>query len=49
MKSIGYSVEGLLSNGYGGHGNRADSIMLSMLKEEWEGSIKGNLGKKSGK
>jgi RimJ/RimL family protein N-acetyltransferase len=47
MKSIGCTVEGVLrSNGYDGDGNRVDSILLSMLKEEWENSVKENLGKR---
>ena len=47
MKKIGCSVEGILrqslSNNVGG---RRDSIILSILKEEWFGHVKDNLKKK---
>lgn len=47
MKSIGCVVEGILrSNMYKPNGNRRDSIVLSILKEEWLSSIKTNLAMK---
>ncbi|MEJ5992886.1 GNAT family protein [Pedobacter sp. Du54] len=47
MKSIGCKVEGILRNhGLKPDGTRRDSIILSILKEEWENGIKENLLKK---
>jgi len=47
MKSIGCKVEGILrSNGVKPDGTRRDSIVLSILKEEWSNSIKESLRKK---
>ena len=44
MKSIGFSVEGVLrSNSYKPDGTRRDSIVLSMLKAEWNNAIKNKL------
>lgn len=41
MKNIGCVVEGILrSNTYKPNGNRRDSIVLSILKEEWNNTIK---------
>jgi RimJ/RimL family protein N-acetyltransferase len=47
MKSIGCTVEGVLrSNMRNTDGTRRDSIILSILKEEWFGGVKENLAKK---
>jgi N-acetyltransferase len=47
MKSIGCTVEGTLrSNGYTADGNRRDSTILSIIRDEWEHSVKMNLFKK---
>jgi N-acetyltransferase len=47
MKSIGCAVEGILrSNGFNPVGQRRDSIVLSILKEEWESGVKELLRKK---
>ena len=44
MKSIGCTVEGVLrSNNTKHDGTRRDSIVLSILKDEWEGWVKQNL------
>jgi RimJ/RimL family protein N-acetyltransferase len=44
MKSIGCIVEGVLrSNTYKPNGGRRDSIVLSILKEEWDNTIKKKL------
>ena len=44
MKSIGCTVEGILrSTGLRPDGNRRDSIVLSILKREWESTVKENL------
>jgi N-acetyltransferase len=44
MKSIGCSVEGVLrSNNTKHDGSRRDSIVLSILKNEWEGGVKSRL------
>jgi len=44
MKKLGCTQEGILrSNCAAGNGARRDSIILSILKEEWESSIKQNL------
>jgi RimJ/RimL family protein N-acetyltransferase len=47
MKSIGCKVEGVLRNNmplWGG--GRRDSVVLSILKDEWEHGVKENLRKK---
>jgi N-acetyltransferase len=47
MKSIGCTVEGILrSNNYRPDGTRRDSIVLSILKDEWNKTVKDNLAKK---
>ena len=47
MKGIGCTVEGILrKNVIKADGTRRDSIVLSILKEEWEKDVKGNLLKK---
>lgn len=47
MKSIGCTVEGILRNHMLKHdGIRRNSIVLSILKEEWEGGVKEKLGAK---
>lgn len=47
MKSIGCKVEGILrKNGLRPDGTRRDSIILSILKEEWETEVKSNLESK---
>jgi len=47
MKSIGCKVEGVLrSNGIRPNGERRDSIILSILKSEWENEVKENLLKR---
>jgi RimJ/RimL family protein N-acetyltransferase len=47
MKSIGCKVEGILrSNGWTNTGERRDSIVLSIIKEEWFSSIKNELKSK---
>ena len=44
MKSIGCTIEGILrSNGIRPDGTRRDSIVLSILKNEWEGGLKAAL------
>lgn len=44
MKSIGCVVEGILrSNMYKPDGSRRDSIVLSILRQEWHSSVKTNL------
>jgi RimJ/RimL family protein N-acetyltransferase len=44
MKSIGCQEEGILrSNGIRNDGTRRDSIILSILKSEWENTIKNKL------
>jgi RimJ/RimL family protein N-acetyltransferase len=49
MNSIGCSVEGVLrSNGFKPDGNRRDSIVLSILKTEWESGLKKSLESKLG-
>jgi N-acetyltransferase len=46
MKSIGCKVDGILrSNMPKREGGRRDSIVLSILKDEWFGEVKENLGK----
>ncbi|MCW3086124.1 MAG: family N-acetyltransferase [Bacteroidetes bacterium] len=47
MKGIGCTVEGILrKNVIKADGTRRDSIILSILKEEWENGVKENLLKK---
>lgn len=47
MKSIGCFVEGILrSNTYKTNGERRDSIVLSILKDEWNKVVKQNLKEK---
>jgi RimJ/RimL family protein N-acetyltransferase len=47
MKSIGCQVEGILRNHMPTvEGNRRDSILLSILKDEWYDSVKSNLRKR---
>lgn len=47
MKSIGSTIEGTLrSNGYSADGNRRDSIILSILRHEWEENVKEHLFQK---
>jgi RimJ/RimL family protein N-acetyltransferase len=47
MKSIGCKVEGILrSNMWLEDGGRRDSIILSILKNEWENGVKENLKKR---
>ncbi|MBX3242526.1 MAG: GNAT family N-acetyltransferase [Chitinophagaceae bacterium] len=49
MKAIGCTVEGILrSNGLKADGTRRDSIVLSILKPEWEGGLRTELAKKAG-
>ena len=44
MTSIGCTVEGILrSNGYKADGKRRDSIILSILSEEWYATVKSAL------
>jgi N-acetyltransferase len=44
MKSIGCTVEGLIrSHGYLRDGGRRDSVILSILKDEWFGGVKERL------
>jgi len=47
MKSIGCKPEGILrSHMWLEDGTRRDSIVLSILKEEWENGVKENLKKR---
>ncbi len=47
MKSIGCKVDGILrSNLWLEGGIRRDSIVLSILKDEWQNEVKENLRKK---
>jgi RimJ/RimL family protein N-acetyltransferase len=47
MQGIGCTVEGVLrSNGFKPDGNRRDSIVLSILKEEWLSDVKAALKQK---
>ncbi len=49
MKAIGCTVEGVLrSNGVKADGERRDSIVLSILKPEWENGIRESLAQKTG-
>lgn len=48
MKNIGCTVEGIMRNNMPtATGSRRDSIVLSILKDEWFGSVKENLIKRS--
>src|SRR4029077_21285882 len=46
MKAIGCTVEGILRNCMVDMNGRRDSIILSILKDEWFGGVKENLIKK---
>ena len=46
MKSIGCKVEGVLRSNCTSPAGRRDSIVLSILKEEWKNTIKDNLRKR---
>lgn len=47
MKSIGCTVEGILRNNViASNGNRRDTIILSILQEEWNQEVKQNLLKR---
>tara|TARA_R110000823_G_scaffold5765_8_gene22757 strand:+ start:608 stop:1207 length:600 start_codon:yes stop_codon:yes gene_type:complete len=47
MQSIGCQIEGILrSNGVRPNGERRDSIILSILKQEWKNSVKENILKR---
>ena len=47
MTSIGCTMEGIMrSNGYKADGTRRDSIILSILSEEWYASVKNMLSEK---
>lgn len=47
MQSLGCTVEGVLrNNGIGNDGQRRDSVVLSILRMEWEGRIKTELAGK---
>ena len=46
MKSLGCTVEGVLRSNCQGVEGRRDSIILSILKNEWKGGIKDNLEKR---
>lgn len=46
MKSIGCTVEGILRNNCAAPNGRRDSIVLSILKEEWFGGVKETLKSK---
>lgn len=46
MKSIGCTVEGILRNNCAAPNGRRDSIVLSILKEEWFGGVKQTLQSK---
>jgi RimJ/RimL family protein N-acetyltransferase len=49
MKSIGCVEEGVLrQNVPNGHGGRRDSIILSILADEWRENVKANLAVKAG-
>lgn len=48
MKSIGCKVEGVLRSNCQGHTSRRDSIILSILKDEWFDSVKSDLKAKIG-
>jgi len=43
MKSLGCTVEGILRSNCAAGDERRDSIVLSILKDEWFGSVKENL------
>lgn len=46
MKSIGCTVEGILRNNCAAPNGRRDSILLSILKDEWFGGVKETLKSK---
>lgn len=46
MKSLGCQVEGVLRSNCMGNSGRRDSIVLSILKDEWFGGVKENLKKR---
>ncbi len=46
MKSIGCTVEGVLRSNRAMHGRRRDTIVLSILKEEWLQHVKDHLRRK---
>lgn len=46
MKSIGCIVEGILRSNYDSHTGRRDSIVLSILENEWHSNIKKTLKSK---
>ena len=46
MKSIGCTVEGILRNNCAAPKGRRDSIVLSILKDEWFGGVKEKLKSK---
>lgn len=47
MKSIGCIQEGILrSNGYSVNGERRDSVILSIIKQDWFDNVKANLLKR---
>ena len=46
MKSIGCTVEGVLRSNWLGPQGRGDSIILSILKDEWFSKVKDHLSKK---
>lgn len=46
MKSIGCTVEGILRSNCASPTSRRDSIILSILKDEWFGSVKNSLHQK---
>ncbi len=49
MRSIGCTIEGVLrSNMSRSDGTRRDSIVLSILKEEWHKEVKESLAQKLG-
>lgn len=49
MKSIGCREEGILRSNCSSLNGRRDSIVLSILKSEWEDHVKTELGRKIGK
>lgn len=46
MKSLGCQVEGILRSNCMGDSGRRDSIVLSILKDEWFGGVRENLEKR---
>lgn len=47
MKAIGCTLEGTLRNNCRTSATRRDSVVLSILRDEWEGSLKERLAKKT--